>query len=96
MAAPRQTLTKFKAQVRETAIRLAKENDVCDDGLNDFLSELGLPEKDEEYHVTVTFRNIEAADGDAAEAKVRAALSGAKDISDDAPEYDYTLSRYAY
>lgn len=52
------TLEEYKAQVRETAIRVARDQNWCRDGLNAELKSLGLDpiEKGFTTELTVTFR----------------------------------------
>lgn len=48
-----QAADRFRKQVREVAIRVAEEQNWCDQGLNEVLDELGLDRKEIEYNVTV-------------------------------------------
>ena len=43
------TLAEYKAQVREAAIRVAKENNLCREGLNKELKALGLAPVEKTY-----------------------------------------------
>lgn len=51
-------LEQFKTEVRDTAINFQEENssNICLDGLNQFLDELGLPPKERKYKVTLEIR----------------------------------------
>jgi hypothetical protein len=80
-------LESFQAQVRDVAIRVAKENDWCVDGLNDVLGELSLPAYQPKWRVELTVTVVAADDYDARDL-VSELLSGA------AVE-DYDISSYA-
>lgn len=75
---------EFRVKVRDVAIRVARQQDWCDEGLNDVLEELGLPRKTQAYDVevdveftlrkTITVRVDEATDGDSAREQVDSTL----------------------
>lgn len=83
----RTKLESFQAQVREVAIRVAKENDWCADGLNDVLRELNLPTYKPKWRVELTITVVAADDYDARDL-VSELLAGA-DVE------DYDISSYA-
>lgn len=69
---------RFREQVRDVAIRVADENNWCDNGLNEVLAELNLAPKEREFEVTVTVTaqqertiTITAIDEDDAQEKAR-------------------------
>lgn len=54
LATAEQQLEAFQVQVRDVAIRVAQDQNWCDQGLNEVLEELGLPRKSSRYRVSVT------------------------------------------
>jgi hypothetical protein len=91
-------LDRFKEQVRDAIIAAAKEHDLCKEGTNSVLSNLGLDKWSSTWTVTVTdsdgdtiltVRGIEADDADAAERKVRDNFSVSAEIKRVKFSYEY-------
>lgn len=91
-------LESFKSQVRDAIIAAAKEHDLCKEGTNTVLENLGLAEWKATYTVTVSdpdgntilvVRGVEAEDSGDAERKVRDNLSVSAEIKRVKFSYEY-------
>lgn len=91
-------LDRFKEQVRDAIIAAAKEHDLCKEGTNSVLSDLGLGKWSSTWTVTVTdsngdtiltVRGIEADDASDAEREVRDNFSVSAEIKRVRFSYEY-------
>jgi hypothetical protein len=91
-------LDRFKEQVRDAIIAAAKEHDLCKEGTNSVLSDLGLGKWSSTWTVTVTdpdgdtiltVRGIEADDASDAEREVRDNFSVSAEIERVKFSYSY-------
>jgi hypothetical protein len=91
-------LDRFKEQVRDAIIAAAKEHDLCKEGTNSVLSDLGLGKWSSTWTVTVTdsdgdtiltVRGIEADDAYDAEREVRDNLSVSAEVKRVKFSYEY-------
>jgi hypothetical protein len=96
-----QTLAAYKIQVREVAIRVAEEQDWCNEGLNEVLTELGLDGVTRSYRVPVeltatqtVYIDVEAIDIDHAVSQVEDNYTSS-DLAQEADGDDWSVSDYS-